>query len=100
MLVPNITLHTYVGLSAFEIPVNVCPQIDKKKFFLKCFHISSIHPFSIPDSSILDRWGAGAYLQWAKGGAHPGQVSSPLQDNTETHRRNNHAHTQSHLRAI
>ncbi|MED6293329.1 hypothetical protein CHARACLAT_009580 [Characodon lateralis] len=32
--------------------------------------------------------------------AHPGQVASPLQGNTETHRINNLVHTHSYLKAI
>ncbi|MEQ2196398.1 hypothetical protein XENOCAPTIV_024857 [Xenoophorus captivus] len=34
-----------------------------------------------------------------RGGVHPGQVASPSQGNTETHRTNNHTHTHSYLRA-
>ncbi|MEQ2288787.1 hypothetical protein AMECASPLE_026350 [Ameca splendens] len=39
---------------------------------------------------------AGAYLQLSIGGVHPGQVPSPSQGNTDTHRTNNHAHTHSY----
>ncbi|MEQ2230541.1 hypothetical protein ILYODFUR_030397 [Ilyodon furcidens] len=45
-------------------------------------------------SSIVGHGGVGAYQNSMVGGrVHPGQVTSPPQGNTETHRTNNNAHT-------
>jgi len=78
-------------------------EARKKKIYIYTYASQdpSIH-FLNPLNPIQGRGGAGAYpsCHWARGGVHPGQVTSPSQGHTESIETHNHARLHRLLRSI